>query len=467
MDPNTGKADAQHDEDAYLELPKPHQLGGVDEYVPDTAEERKLVRKIDLYLLPAIWGMYLLSYMDRTNIGNAKTAGMTDDLDMDSTKYSIALTVFFVGYVVFEVPSNMILARTKPSVFLPTIMFLWGCVTIAMAWVPNYKALIGLRIVVGVLEAGFAPGVLLTLSSWYKPNEQAKRFGVYISAAILSGAFGGLIAGAIEDGLDGVHGLPGWKWLFIVEGAATAGFSIVSSFLLLDFPENTKRLTDSERQLAIKRLAYGRPNTQGHEEKLGHVAALKRSIVDWRTWVFVVGYMAIVGSSTLSYFYPTLVQGLGYSGSVTQYMTVPIYIAAFVCTFFNSIFMDRVPQYRGLSLAVWMSVAMICSIVTCAVYNFHARYALLVIMASALWASNALSLAYASTTFGSMNHEVRGISLAIVNAMGNLAQIYGAYLFPDVDAPKYLMGFGVISGMCFTGVVSYFVLQVMLRRQSN
>lgn len=150
------------------------------------------------------------------SIGNAKTAGMTDDLDMDSTKYSIALTVFFVGYVVFEVPSNMILARTKPSVFLPTIMFLWGCVTIAMAWVPNYKALIGLRIVVGVLEAGFAPGVLLTLSSWYKPNEQAKRFGVYISAAILSGAFGGLIAGAIEDGLDGVHGLPGWKWLFIV-----------------------------------------------------------------------------------------------------------------------------------------------------------------------------------------------------------------------------------------------------------
>ena len=240
MDPHTGKPDAQHDEDAYVDLPKPHQLEAIDDYVPDTPEERKLVRKIDLYLLPAIWGMYLLSYMDRTkyvfsfrcqqypndktrltahlhySIGNAKTAGMTDDLDMDSTKYSIALTVFFVGYVVFEVPSNMILARTRPSVFLPTIMFLWGCVTIAMAWVPNYKALIGLRILVGVLEAGFAPGVLLTLSSWYKPNEQAKRFGVYISAAILSGAFGGLIAGAIEDGLDGAHGLPGWKWLFIV-----------------------------------------------------------------------------------------------------------------------------------------------------------------------------------------------------------------------------------------------------------
>lgn len=110
----------------------------------------------------------------------------------------------------------MILAKSRPSVFLPTIMFLWGCATIGMAWVPNYKALIGLRTVIGVLESGFAPGILLILSSWYKPEEQAKRFGVYISAAILSGAFGGLIAGAIEQNLDGAHGLPGWRWLFIV-----------------------------------------------------------------------------------------------------------------------------------------------------------------------------------------------------------------------------------------------------------
>lgn len=110
----------------------------------------------------------------------------------------------------------MILVRFKPSIFLPTIMFLWGGVTIAMGWVPNYQTLVGLRIVVGTLEAGFAPGVLLLLSSWYKPNEQAKRFGVYISAAILSGAFGGLIAGAIERNFDGAHGIAGWRWLFIV-----------------------------------------------------------------------------------------------------------------------------------------------------------------------------------------------------------------------------------------------------------
>lgn len=200
---------------------------------------------------------------------------------------------------------------------------------------------------------------------------------------------------------------------------------------------------------------------------MGHLKALKLAVSNWRTWVFVVGYMAVVGSSTLSYFYPTLVAGLGYSASLTQYMTVPIYLAAFICTALNSIIMDKKPQYRGYALGGWMSLSMLCAIITCAVYDFKARYALLVIMASGLWASNALSLAYASTTFGSMNHEVRGIALAIVNAMGNLAQIYGAYLFPSDDKPKYLMGFGVISGLCFTGVVSYLALQVLLRRHPH
>lgn len=228
----------------------------------------------------------------------------------------------------------MILARTKPSVFLPTIMFLWGCVTIAMAWVPNYQTLVGLRVIVGVLEAGFAPGVLLVISSWYKPNEQSKRFGVYISAAILSGAFGGLIAGAITDNLDGAHGIPGWRWLFIVEGAATAGWSLVSSFLLLDFPANTERLSERERELAVKRLQWANPATVNKEERLGHLQALKRSFSTWTVWLFVVGYMAVVGSSTLSYFYPTLVEGLGYTTSVSQYMTIPVSVLSLSLHYF-------------------------------------------------------------------------------------------------------------------------------------
>ncbi|KAF5247264.1 hypothetical protein FANTH_6521 [Fusarium anthophilum] len=463
MDKVENKQSFEHDDNVID--PKQDSMAN-DDYVPGTEAEKKLVRKIDLYILPMMWFMYLMSYMDRTNIGNAKIAGMDKDLNLDSNKYSIILVVFFVGYVVFEVPSNMILTRTRPSRYLPGIMFVWGGVTIAMAFTGTYEHMIGFRILMGVLESGFAPGMLLLLSSWYKNEEQSKRFAVYISAAILSGAFGGLLAGSITSGLDGAHGKAGWRWLFVVEGAATMGVALIACFVLPDFPANTSRLKFSQEEidLAIRRLQHGRPQVQSEDEaKLGHWQAFKLSMTNWRTWLFVVGYMAIVGSSTLSYFYPTLVKGLGYESTAAQYMTIPIFGVAFVVTALTGYFADKNSKWRGVILCAWMSVAMLCAIIICVVYNFKARYALLVIMAAALWASNGLSLSYASTTFGSMPNETRAISLAFVNAMGNLAQIYGAYLFPASEKPKYLTGFGVISGLCFTGAVSYVLLHVFLK----
>lgn len=429
-------------------------------------EEKKLVRKIDLYLMPTIWLMYLLSYMDRTNIGNAKIAGMGHDLKLTSNEYSVALVVFFVTYVFFEAPSNMILVRTRPSRYLPAIMIGWGALTCCMAAINSYHQLVALRILVGVLESGFAPGILLIISSWYKKSEQSKRFAVYISAAILSGAFGGLLAGAITGGLEGAHGIRGWKWLFIVEGAATIVWSCIAAFLLLDFPANTSRLTPREREIAIARLQEeGVTAKSASGTKLGKTKSFLEAVKNWRTWGFIVGYMVIVGSSTLSYFYPTLVHGLGYTSTVqAQYMTVPIYAVAFVCTAVSGYFCDKIPNYRGFVIAGWLTVSLITAIVVCTVYNLHVRYAMLVIMAAGLWSSNALSLSFASSTFGSMETEVRAIALALVNCMGNLAQIYGSYLFPSEEAPKYLKGFGVISGLLGVGVATYILMNVLVRR---
>jgi MFS family permease len=144
---------------------------------------------------------------------------------------------------------------------------------------------------------------------------------------------------------------------------------------------------------------------------------------------------------------------------------VPIYAFAFVCTAVSGYFADKIPEYRGVLIACWLCFSMITSILVCTVYNFTARYVLLVLMAAGLWASNALALSFASSTFGSMPAEVRAVALALVNAMGNLAQIYGAYLFPTNDAPKYLLGFGVITGMLGFGVSVYLVMHVLVRRK--
>lgn len=148
-------------------------------------------------------------------------------------------------------------------------------------------------------------------------------------------------------------------------------------------------------------------------------------------------------------------------------MTVPIYAVAFVCTAITGYFADRVPNHRGLIIAGWLTFSLITSICVCTVYNFTARYALLVMMAAGLWASNAVSLSFAGATFGDMEPEVRGVALALVNALGNLAQIYGAYLFPADDKPKYLLGFGVISGMLGFGVIVYIVMHVLTRRKDG
>ncbi|KAJ6020471.1 hypothetical protein N7540_005975 [Penicillium herquei] len=433
-------------------------------------EEKALVRKIDLMLLPVIWIMYLLSYMDRTNIANAKVSGMDTDLNLTSNQYSVALVVYFVGYVVFEVPSNLILGRTRPSIFLPSIMILWGVLTCLMSVIKSYAHLVILRILVGSVEAGFAPGVLLVLSSWYKRTEQSKRFGVYISAAVLSGAFGSLIAAGIMDGLEGAHGIQGWRWLFIVEGAATIGFALIALFILPDFPANSKGLSEREREIAVARLASENVTAVTEDSApLSNWGAVKVAARDWRTWAFVVGYMVIVGSSTLTYFYPTLVKGLFGTATTEKInlLTVPIYGAAFVATGITSYFGDKVPQWRGFIIACWLTFALICSIIVCVVYNHIARYVLMILMACGLWATNGGTLAYASSAFAGMHPQARGVALALVNAMGNLAQIYGSYLFPESDSPKYIMGFSVISAMLALGVVVFAGLHVWFRRRAK
>lgn len=161
-----------------------------------------------------------------------------------------------------------------------------------MAAVKSFAHLVALRTILGCIEAGFAPGVILLLSSWYKQTEQSKRFGVFISAAVLSGAFGGLIAAGIVEGLEGAHGIRGWRWLFIIEGVITIGFAMISIFILPDFPTTTRRLCDRERQIAVARLASQNVTaTTADTEHLSNLDACKVACKDLRTWAFIIGYM--------------------------------------------------------------------------------------------------------------------------------------------------------------------------------
>lgn len=202
----------------------------------------------------------------------------------------------------------MLLTRARPSWYLPGIMTAWGGLSMCFAAAHNWQSIAALRVILGALEAGFSPGVLFLLSSWYRPKELARRFGIYYTAAAVSGVFGGLIAGGLLQTLDGKHGLSGWRWLFIVEGAATVGVSIAALFLLPDFPATTRWLTERERKIATQRLRLDSLGGTQNGEDVGHWTAFKMAIADWRTWSFTLTYMCTVGSQTIQYFLPELVK---------------------------------------------------------------------------------------------------------------------------------------------------------------
>lgn len=431
-------------------------------YVPGTDAEKKLLRKIDLHLMPILWIMYILNYVDRTNIGNARIAGMGTDLKLDDQRYAWGLSIFFFGYLLMEIPSNMILSRSRPSIFLPAIMLVWGALSAAMASIHNYNALLAFRFVLGCVESGFFPGVLFLLSCWYKPAEIGKRFAIFYSAAVLSGAFGGLLAGGITGGLANAHGIAGWKWLFIIEGSATVGVAIISHFILLDFPSTSPKLTLEERQLAtIRILAAGVESGSKAEFRLTHWQAFKAAVCDYRTFLFMLLFVLDVGAGTISYFIPTITKALGYKTITAQYMTIPVYIVATVILNITAYSADRFGD-RRFHISAVLGMGFIAALVCAIVQTPMVRYVMLCFVAAGIWSALPLVLAWASQTIN-LPAEKRAVCLAMINAVGNLSSVYGAQLWPSRTAPRYTIGWSVTAAFLGAGCVLALLIPVVLK----
>ncbi|WVQ78516.1 hypothetical protein IAT38_000602 [Cryptococcus sp. DSM 104549] len=427
------------------QLPDKHAQGGFV-YVPGSIEERKLVRKIDRHLIPMLWLMYVFNYIDRTNIGNAKTGGMQADLNLSSSDYSLVLSIFFVGYLLNEVPSNMILSRSRPSIFLPSIMFTWGAMSIGAKGVTSLGGMVGFRFALGVVESGYFPGVLLLLSCWYKPAELSKRVALFYTASLVSGAFGGLMAGGIIEGMEGVAGTRGWKWLFIIEGLCTVVIALVAFFVLPDWPQTTKWLSDDERILAIARL---RPAEEGEAEAanevhLSHKQAFLAAVKDPKTWFFLVILNMITSVGTISYFFPTLMTSLGYHGRSAQFMTVPLYAVALVIATATGFSSDYFRQ-KGYHAAGACALGFVSFIICATVKNATARYVFIAFGGAGVWTATPIYLSWIITMFE--GREKRAVSIAIINGFGNISSVYGSFWWPASDAPLYHKGFGITTGM--------------------
>lgn len=232
----------------------------------------------------------LCSNWNRINIGNARIQGLEDDLNMSGSDYNIALFTFFILYILLEVPCNMILKKMRPSRFLPTIILLWGVVTICQGLTQSFGGLVATRFIIGGLEAGFFPGSVYLISMFYKRGELQWRMNLFFSASIVAGAFSGLLAYAIAH-MDGISGYSGWRWIFIIEGLATILVAFASYWLVPDWPETAKFYTDEERAFWIRRLALDSGDTSmSHWDK----RTARRVFGDVKIWLGTFMYMGIV-----------------------------------------------------------------------------------------------------------------------------------------------------------------------------
>ncbi|KAE8448352.1 hypothetical protein EG329_009596 [Mollisiaceae sp. DMI_Dod_QoI] len=445
---------------------------GVLKNIPDpdahlSAEEkaeidRKLLRKLDWTLIPILCILYLLAFLDRTNIGNAKIDGLQKSLHNITTgQYNATLSIFFVSYSVFEPLTNILLKRLRPSVFIPIIMIIWGIAMTFMGFVYNWSGLMAARWFLGLAEAGLFPGINYYLSCWYKRSEFGIRAAIFFSAAAVSGSFGGLLAAAIVN-MKGLGGRPGWAWIFILEGIVTVLFGISAIWLVHDFPDDAKFLSEQDRERVIRRLKLDQQSSAEHEEfKMKYVwMAMK----DYKMWLGMIIYMGCdMPLYAFSLFLPSIISELGYSDIKAQLLSVPPYAAAAVLTISIGYIADRTKQ-RGL-----------CNI--CVSFLGIAGFAMLL-------GSQKAGVKYAGTFLGAlgiypciantiswMANNVegvykRGVVLGFVIGWGNLNGIVSSNIY--YKAPKYTVGHAVVMAymiVCLLG--GSVVLRVLLARENK
>ncbi|KAH3679959.1 hypothetical protein WICMUC_000702 [Wickerhamomyces mucosus] len=420
-------------------------------------DEKKLMWKIDLWVVPPFILLYFLSFIDRINIGNAKAFGMAKALGLEGNEYNTALAIFFVPYVFFEVISNRFLKIISPHIWLSGLILCFGAVSIGIGFVKNYGGLLACRFLLGIFEAGTFPGIFYVLSTYYSPVEAQKRFSFFFSSTCLAGAAGGAIAWRIHD-LDGKHGIDSWAWIFIIEGAFTCGLALLLFFTIPDFPETARFLNDNEREFLKEKL------------KIHTISSGYDLEFNWRDmWnqfkkdpIFIYTSLAyfglIIPSYGYAYFSPTIVSEAGYTNTQSaQAHSVYPWITAFgvanITAFASDYLRVRAPfaifsallGIIGLSLVLGSSHA-------------EVRYAGCFLTASGLYSSMPSLICWNSLNFNGHVRKSLGTSFQI--GFGNIGGIIAVFIFLSKDSPRFVTGLAVC--IAFAAFAIIFMIVIIL-----
>ncbi|KAK5094097.1 hypothetical protein LTS08_008726 [Lithohypha guttulata] len=423
--------------------------------------EIALVKKLDWYMMPMLWFAYFLNFLDRNAIVNARLNGLSEDLNMKGTQYNTCISILFVGYLLGQVPSNMLLTRIKPGAYISVFLGLWGIVSMLTFLAKDYHGMLVCRFLLGITEAPFYPGAIFVISLFYTRKETATRMAILYTGNMFASSFSSLIAAGVFEGLDGVHGLSGWRWLFILQGAVTIVAAVVAWFTLPNSPLQTRWLTPEERQLAHDRVAV---DTTHRREGTSVWTGLREASSDYRTWLFALTGILHFSANGFKNFLPQLIKTFGYSDTVSLVLTTPPYLLSTVVSVLVSWTSGRYNE-RTWHITACKLVAIAGFIIAVSTLNIGARMFAVFLFVGATYGVNNINIAWVAATLGQTD-EKKSVAIAIVNTVGNCASIFTPYLWPDSDSPRFLTAMFSSIAFC-VGVIALTWLMRLVLMQDN
>jgi ACS family tartrate transporter-like MFS transporter len=379
--------------------------------------DASLVSKIQWRLLPLMFAAYIIAYIDRVNIGFAALQ-MNTDLRFSASVYGLGAGVFFIGYFLFEVPSNLMMERLGARVWIARIMISWGLISAAMMFTKGPVSFYVLRFCLGLAEAGFFPGMILYLTYWFPADERARAVALFMTANAFAGLVGGPLAGALLT-MDRIGGLRGWQWLFLLEGIPALVIGLVVLVYLPDGPKEARWLTETERRTLEERLRVDQSMAdQSHR-------SVRQILTDRRVWLFCWLYLAIViGLYSISFWLPLILKRLSKTSDfLVGLLSALPYVFAAIGMVWIGRHSDLTGERRWHVAAPALVAAgglLLCGFAT------TPGVALTALSLAALGIWGALGPFWAMPT-AMLNRSGAAAGIAWINAVGNLGGFVGPY----------------------------------------
>ncbi|KAL3442359.1 major facilitator superfamily domain-containing protein [Aspergillus insuetus] len=428
------------------------------------SEKRKIIRRIDLRLLPILGVMYSISLIDRTNLGLALVAGMQEDLGLAvGDRYTIIVMLFFIAYIIFEIPSNLILPKAGAANWLSFLGASFGAILIGMGFTHHWATMAVCRTLLGVFEAGFLPGCTYLITCWYTRFEVGKRLSAFWILSVLASGFSAILAYAFTL-LDGREGLGGWRWIFIIEGAITVGICLFGRLIIIDFPTKAGSfLSPIEKAFVINRINDDRGDAEEDEVSLSRILFHLR---DWKLYIWSFNLMAsTLPGYAYSYFLPIILRdGMGFSTTQSQLLSCPPYVFAAIMTLVSGWLGDRY-KIRGPVIAVHQLLTAVGMLITAYGKANAARY-----FGSFLGIGFLQFCIPGVLTFQANNitsHSKRAVASATCLIGGGVGGVIASSAFKSSESPQYTTGIWVTFAISMMSIFLTMVLDFYIWKKNK